>query len=157
MPPRSGATTGYSSWPPWDGPAPVPRVKGIKANLVPAWDFQGRNGPFPTTMRAQDAGPMPRRQLMRFYTNEHRFYCGVDLHARILAVCILDGQGQIVFQGQLAARPDAFLQAVTPYRDGLVVACECMFAWQAATRSTARPRRWAPCRLDWDPPSTICC
>jgi transposase len=66
---------------------------------------------------------------MRFYTNEHRFYCGVDLHARILAVCILDSQGQIVFQGQLAARPDAFLPVIAPYRDGLVVACECMFAW----------------------------
>jgi transposase len=66
---------------------------------------------------------------MRFYTNAHRFYCGVDLHARMLAVCILDHQGQIVWEGQLAARPDDFLRAVAPYRDGLVVACECMFAW----------------------------
>jgi transposase len=66
---------------------------------------------------------------MRFYACEHRFYCGVDLHARTLAVCVLDAHGGIAFGGQLAARPDDFLQAVAPYRDGLVVACECMFAW----------------------------
>lgn len=66
---------------------------------------------------------------MRFYTTEHRFYCGVDLHARSLAVCILDQHGQVVWQGTLAARPDDFLQTIAPYRDGLVVACECMFAW----------------------------
>src|SRR5262249_35009906 len=27
------------------------------------------------------------------------------------------------------ARPDAFRDAVAPFRDGLVVGCECMFAW----------------------------
>jgi hypothetical protein len=26
-------------------------------------------------------------------------------------------------------RPDAFLDAIAPFRDGLVVGCECMFAW----------------------------
>ena len=66
---------------------------------------------------------------MRFYTQQHRFYCGVDLHARTLAVCILDAQGQVAFQGQLPARPDDFLRAIAPYREGLAVACECMFAW----------------------------
>jgi transposase len=66
---------------------------------------------------------------MRFYNAEYRFYCGVDLHARMLALCILDAKGQIVFQGRLAARPEDFLSAVAPYRDGLAVAYECMFAW----------------------------
>jgi len=66
---------------------------------------------------------------MRFYTQAHRFYAGVDLHARTLAVCILDQAGAVVFQGNLAADPRAFLQAVAPFRAGLAVACECMFAW----------------------------
>jgi hypothetical protein len=30
---------------------------------------------------------------MRFYTHEHRFYCGVDLHARTMYLCILDRRG----------------------------------------------------------------
>jgi transposase len=53
----------------------------------------------------------------------------VDLHARTLAVCILDAGGAIAFRGTVAASPAAFLEAVTPYREGLAVACECMFAW----------------------------
>jgi hypothetical protein len=33
---------------------------------------------------------------MRFYTtSEHRFYCGVDLHARSMYLCILDASGEV--------------------------------------------------------------
>jgi hypothetical protein len=27
---------------------------------------------------------------MRFYNHAHRFYCGVDLHARTMYLCIVD-------------------------------------------------------------------
>src|SRR6516162_5581010 len=67
--------------------------------------------------------------MMRFYNQQHRFYCGVDLHARTLSLCILDGAGQTVLARTIPASPDAFLQAIAPFRDGLAVACECMFAW----------------------------
>ena len=66
---------------------------------------------------------------MRFYQQPHRFYCGVDLHARSMYLCILDGAGQTLLHHDFAADPRAFLDAVAPYRAGLVVAVECMFAW----------------------------
>jgi transposase len=66
---------------------------------------------------------------MRFYNQQHRFYGGVDLHARTLSLCILDSAGAIVLHQTLPASPDAFLRAGAPFRDGLAVACECMFAW----------------------------
>ncbi len=44
---------------------------------------------------------------MRFYNQQHGFYCGVDLHARMLAVCVLDVDGRNVFEGKLAAGPEA--------------------------------------------------
>ena len=66
---------------------------------------------------------------MRFYTEQHRFYCGVDLHARTMYLCILDQAGQVVFDKNLAANPDAFLAAIAPFRDDLVVAVECLFCW----------------------------
>jgi transposase len=66
---------------------------------------------------------------MRFYNQQHRFYCGVDLHARTLSLRILDAQGQTLLAKTIAVSPDAFLTAVAPFRDGLAVACECMFAW----------------------------
>lgn len=66
---------------------------------------------------------------MRFYNQPHRFYAGGDLHARSLYLHILDDQGKTRFDKNLPANPEAFLQAVAPYRDGLVVGVECMFAW----------------------------
>jgi transposase len=42
---------------------------------------------------------------------------------------LLDEAGRTRLEQNLPARPDAFLDAINPYRDGLVVGCECMFAW----------------------------
>ncbi len=67
--------------------------------------------------------------MMRFYNQQHRFYCGVDLHARTLSLCILDASGAVVHHETHPATSRDFLAAIAPFRDGLVVACECMFAW----------------------------
>jgi transposase len=66
---------------------------------------------------------------MRCYTGQHRFYAGIDLHARSMYIHILDHQGKTVLERELPAEPQAFLDAMKPFRDGLVVGCECMFAW----------------------------
>ena len=68
---------------------------------------------------------------MRTFTPpaDTRFYAGVDLHARAVFVVILDHDGQVVFAKNLPANPAAFLRAVAPFRDGLLVACECMHCW----------------------------
>jgi transposase len=63
------------------------------------------------------------------YNTQHRFYCGVDLHARTMYVHILDHKGKTVFDQDLPADPKVFLQAIKPFRKSLVVGCECMFAW----------------------------
>jgi hypothetical protein len=62
---------------------------------------------------------------MRFYNQSHAFYCGVDLHARSMFTHVLDHQGATVFAKDLAANPSVFLDAVAPFRNGLVVGCEC--------------------------------
>ena len=49
---------------------------------------------------------------MRFYNQAHAFYCGVDLHARTMYLCILDHAGKIVLHQEVAAEPDAFLVSV---------------------------------------------
>ena len=63
------------------------------------------------------------------YNQAHQFYAGVDLHARSLFVHVLNAKGKTVFERDLPADPDAFLDAVGPFRKNLVVGCECMFAW----------------------------
>ena len=66
---------------------------------------------------------------MRVYNTPHAYYCGVDLHARSLFLNVLDHTGATRLQQDIPASPTAFLDAVKPFRDGLVVGCECMFAW----------------------------
>jgi transposase len=66
---------------------------------------------------------------MRFYTKQHPFYCGIDLHARTMYVCILSQDGEVVLHRNMPASPDALLKAIAPYRDDIVVAVECIFTW----------------------------
>src|SRR5262245_59447420 len=66
---------------------------------------------------------------MRFYTTQHPFYCGIDLHARTMYLCILSQDGEVMLHRNMPAAPEPFLKAVAPYRDGLVVAVECIFTW----------------------------
>jgi transposase len=66
---------------------------------------------------------------MRFYTTQHPFYCGIDLHARSMYVCVLSQDGEILLHRNMKAAPEPFLQTIAPYREGLVVAVECLFTW----------------------------
>jgi len=66
---------------------------------------------------------------MRFYTNQHKFYCGIDLHARSMYLCILDQEGKTMLHRNCRTTPDDFLRAIQPYREDVVVAVECMFVW----------------------------
>jgi len=66
---------------------------------------------------------------MRFYTEQHKHYCGIDLQARSMYLCILGQDGTVLLHRNLRANPDAFLKAVANYREDLVVAVECMFTW----------------------------
>jgi transposase len=44
-------------------------------------------------------------------------------------VCIVNRDGEILLHRNMKAAPEPFLKAVAPYRDGLVVAVECIFTW----------------------------
>jgi transposase len=66
---------------------------------------------------------------MRFYTKQHQFYCGIDLHARTMYVCIVNRDGEILVHRNMPAGPDPFLRAIAPYREDLVVCVECIFTW----------------------------
>ena len=51
---------------------------------------------------------------MRFYTQPHQWYCGIDLHARTMYVCILSWDGEIVLHRNMKTTPEAFLKAIAP-------------------------------------------
>lgn len=68
---------------------------------------------------------------MRFYTTtaQHRHFCGIDLHARSMYVCVLDQDGETVVHKKIPTEPEPLLRLLAPYRKGLVIAVECLFCW----------------------------
>ena len=56
---------------------------------------------------------------MRFYTKQHPYYGGIDLHARTLYLCILDQQGETRLHKNLPAQPEPLLKAIAPYREDI--------------------------------------
>ena len=66
---------------------------------------------------------------MRFYQQQHPFYCGIDLHARSLFICILDQQGKTLVHHNIKDSPTLLHQTLEPYLGNVVVGVECMHCW----------------------------
>src|SRR3989449_3936995 len=66
---------------------------------------------------------------MNFYTQQHKHYCGIDLHAKAMYVCILDQSGTILVHKNGPATPEHLLTTIAAYRADVVVAVECIFTW----------------------------
>ncbi|MGD8876092.1 MAG: transposase, partial [Gammaproteobacteria bacterium] len=66
---------------------------------------------------------------MRFYTKTHQYYCGIDLHAKTMYVCILNATGETLVHRNIRTDQQRFLALIEPYREDLVVSVECIFTW----------------------------
>ena len=66
---------------------------------------------------------------MRFYTKQHKFYCGIDLHTKKMYVCIINNAGEILLHRNMKTDRNIFLKVIEPYQEDVVVAVECMFTW----------------------------
>ena len=71
---------------------------------------------------------------MRFYTQQHQFYGGIDLHARTMDLCVLNQEGEVLLHRNMKAAPEPFLRAIAPYREDVVVSVECLCTWDLAGR-----------------------
>jgi len=69
---------------------------------------------------------------MRFYKQQHNYYCGIDLHARNMYVCILDQIGKTKVHQNIKTDPEQFFELIFPYLDDVVVGVECVFCWYQA-------------------------
>jgi transposase len=66
---------------------------------------------------------------MRFYKQQHKYYCGIDLHARKMYVCIISQKGKVVVHKNIKTDPELFFELIFPYIDDIVVGVECVFCW----------------------------
>ncbi len=54
---------------------------------------------------------------MRSCDTSHAFYCGIDLHARVLYLCVLAPEGEKPLHRPIPASPNALLAAVLSRAD----------------------------------------
>ena len=70
-----------------------------------------------------------RRPPGQFYTKTYQYYCGIDLRAKTMYVCILNQAGDILVHRNIRTDQERFLSLLSPYQQDLVVCVECMFTW----------------------------
>lgn len=56
-------------------------------------------------------------------------YCGLDLHARTLYVCMLPQDGAIIGRRPMPASPESLLKTLAPSREQMVIAVACLCTW----------------------------
>ena len=53
---------------------------------------------------------------MKFYKQQHEFYCGIDLHANSMHVCVVDHVGnKLLHKNFDTKKPERFLTAIRSY------------------------------------------
>lgn len=66
---------------------------------------------------------------MRFYTEQHPYYCGIDLHTKNMYICILDQAGKILVHKNISTSPQALLRVIEPFLPDIAITVECIFTW----------------------------
>ncbi len=114
----TGAPSGYRPLAGWVDAVPLVRGHGSR---------RPQRGPISTRRTASPAtaglGPAhPPEATMRFYSQSHAYYCGIDLHTRTLSLCLVDAAGAVRLEATLPPDRDRLAATLAPYRhDGLVV------------------------------------
>ena len=57
------------------------------------------------------------------------YYCGIDLHALVSQIVILDGTGQVLLNRRVKNRLEEILGVLAPYGPGIHIAIESTFNW----------------------------
>ena len=66
---------------------------------------------------------------MRYSPGQHQYYCGVDLHARTMSLCIVNRADEMLSHREIPTKADIFLEKLAPSREDVVVSVECIFTW----------------------------
>jgi transposase len=66
---------------------------------------------------------------MRFYTQQHQYYCGIDLHTKNMYVCIVNQAEKTLYHHNLPVSKGSLLSVIKPYLPEIAIAVECIFTW----------------------------
>ncbi len=65
--------------------------------------------------------------FMKFYTKQHKFFCGIDLHAKTMYICILGHEERILLQRNIGTESEIFFKTISRYREDIVVYSKCSY------------------------------
>ena len=63
---------------------------------------------------------------MRFYNRDYQYYCGIDLHTKMMYVCILNNEGEICLHQNIQTQP----HRVSAANDSMRLLCSFFFSGQ---------------------------
>ena len=67
---------------------------------------------------------------MNFYSQQHPFYCGIDLHANQMYACVVDQDGKKHLHRNFKTRQsEKFFADIQPFGSDIVLGCESTFNW----------------------------
>jgi transposase len=66
---------------------------------------------------------------MEYVHVNKKYYCGIDLHADVMYVCVLDKNGVIQFHHELPTDFGRLLKHLKPYLSSIAVCAESTFNW----------------------------
>jgi len=66
---------------------------------------------------------------MKFYNKQHKYYCGIDLHANKMYICVMNQIGKIIIHQNVDTDPEILFRVIFPYLDDIAIAVECIFSW----------------------------
>ena len=52
--------------------------------------------------------------MRNYYTGQHQFYCGVDLHARTMYLCVVNQADEILLHREIPTNADRFVRELAP-------------------------------------------
>jgi len=66
---------------------------------------------------------------MKFYSKQHQYYCGIDLHARKMYVFVINEKGEVKVHKNIKTDADELLALIAPFLGDIIVGVECVFCW----------------------------
>ncbi len=65
---------------------------------------------------------------MNLYQTQHQFYCGIDLHAKQMYVCVIDQAGKkLLHRNYKTCQADKFFADIERFGNDIVIGCESTF------------------------------
>jgi len=66
---------------------------------------------------------------MRLATVNKKYYCGIDLHAKNITVCVLNKSGKIILHKEIPSDMELLISLLKRYLKDIAIACESTFNW----------------------------